>query len=51
MIGRLMAPAIDKMAAIDMTNFIFAIVLSEHAIKCAIYKIKDELFGKNRGGS
>ena len=50
MIGRLMAPAIEKMAAIDLKNFIFTIVLSEHAITCAILKIKNELFGKNHGG-
>lgn len=46
MIGRLMAPAIDRMAAIDLTNFIIAIAFSEYAIKSAIYKIKRDFFGE-----
>jgi len=50
MIGRLMAPAIDRMAAIDLTNFIVAIVFSEHAIKSAIHKLKRDLFGERSWG-
>ena len=45
-----MAPAIDKMAAIDLNNFIVTIVWSEFAIKNAILKLKNELFGKKPGG-
>ena len=44
MIGRFMAPAIEKMAAIDVSKFICAIVVSELALRNAISKMKSELF-------
>lgn len=53
MLGRLMAPAIKNMAAIDLTNFICAIVWSEYAINSVIRNLKQELFvdkNKRRGG-
>lgn len=50
MLGRQMAPAIKKIAAIDLTNFLLTIAWSELAIKNAIMKLKAEIFrGKRRG--
>ena len=49
MLGRLVAPAIKKMAAIDLTDFICAIVWSEYAMNSVVQNLKQELFGdKNR---
>jgi hypothetical protein len=53
MLGRLVAPAIKKMAAIDLTNFICAIVWSENAINSVILNLKQEWFrdkNKRQGG-
>jgi hypothetical protein len=45
-----MAPAVDKIAAIEVKNFIGSIVGSEYAINTAIIQLKIELTGKfNRG--
>ena len=55
MLGRLMAPVIKKMAAIDLTDFVCAVVWSEYVISSVIQNLKQELFrDKNRrqgGGS
>lgn len=50
MISRLMAPALRKYAAIDLTKFIISIVSAEHAIKSTILKMKNELFNRENGG-
>ena len=49
MISRRMAPAIKRIVAMDLTNFIISIAWSELAIKNAILKIKDDLFNRKKG--
>jgi hypothetical protein len=44
-----MAPAIEKVAAIDLTNFVITIVLSENAIRTTIQRLKSD-FGRKRSG-
>ena len=48
MIGRLLAPAFDKMSAIDLTDFVISIVYSEQAINGAIYHLKNGLHRDSR---
>ena len=50
MIGRLMAPAIEKMAAMDINRFIVSIVCAEHAMKNTIKTLKTELFIRSKRG-
>jgi hypothetical protein len=50
MLSRIMAPAVDKIAAIEVKNFIGSIVGSEYAIKTAIIQLKIELIVKYNGG-
>ncbi len=50
MLGRLMAPAFDKMAAIDLKNFVRSITMAEYAIKVTITNLKQEFFGGFNGG-
>ena len=51
MLGRQMTPALKKLAVIDLTNFLLAIVWSEYAIKRTIGDLKKEIFDeKNEKG-
>ena len=50
MIGRLMAPAIEKMAAMDLTKFVVSIVCAENAMKNTINVIKNERFRNSKRG-
>lgn len=50
MIRRQMAPALEKLVVIDLTNFLIAITLSEHAIKTTIKKLKQDIFSWDRKG-
>ena len=50
MLGRLMAPAIRKMAAMNLNNFIGSIVSGEQAIRSTILYLKNDLFNGLNGG-
>ncbi|MCK5559294.1 MAG: hypothetical protein KAJ51_01830 [Thermoplasmata archaeon] len=50
MIRRQMTPALEKLVVIDLTNFLIAITLSEHAVKTTIKKLKQDIFGWDRKG-
>ena len=42
MLSRLMAPALNNIPAIDVTNFVTSIIDGEYAIRKAIIKLKIE---------
>jgi len=46
----LMAPAISRIAAIELRGFILSIVGAENAIRNVIVVLKNELFDDYRGG-
>lgn len=50
MLRRLMAPALEKVAAIDLSNFIMSTVCAEFAMKEVIKGLKDDLLGRTNGG-